>query len=757
MLANKDKKQDLIEHCRAVGLLAGSMASYLGLSDKLINHIKWAGTFHDIGKALLGFQNFIDSSELDESITATTPFHHEVSWAFVASKTSQKYILNAIYWHHGRPLRNNFEYYTDRDEILQEISEEDMQRLEQIWSVLSLNFNNNKEPEDECRVPDMFVEDGTGRKLTNAEYLLIRSCVISADRHISHYLDDNLSGMDSQKEINKILCGGISKSSIECPQDYDLERFNLQKNCIKDIGENTTIVRAPAGLGKTLMGVMWGLNRGHRVIWVCPRNVVAESVYDNILKELKKFNLNCSIELYLTGNRINSNIPHSGDEEFNADIIVTNIDNILGPMVNNKVGGRLFQVFGSDVIIDEFHELISVAPLFAALITYMRARHRVANSCHTLLLSATPTNMNVMWDCDEKRTQQLPNSTSHYKPVHSIPYEISIASSVHLDRGGTLTIHNSIRNAQETYENGNYDFLLHSKYTKEDRKINGEKFINSFKKGGTGVQDNKNVSAAPIVQAAMDISFLDLMESICSPETTLQRIGRVNRWGELTGSRIKLLNLVNRSENSAIRTVYDSDLRDVWVKHLIESLKGQTSITLSKLYDIYNNFYAKYGEQVKNYLMKMYKMGLKGTARCPQLGLISYYPIRLPEISEPDSKLKGHRNLRQPLGSYFFTVQKRGTSEWISADENGNPPFSEGTELYKKYLKEEWATVLLSSKIDRCLKGLVKAGYEAYKKLLKKGYKRDLDKWFKRARNPETPLPDVSQEYDPVLGLIKRN
>lgn len=758
MLANRDKKQNLIEHCKAVGLLAGSMASYLGLDDELKDHAKRAGTFHDIGKAVSAFQNFITSnSEDDESITKS-PFHHEISWAFVASKVTQKHILNAIYWHHGRPLRDNFEYYTDRDEILSKISDKDMQKLEQIWSVLSQGFNGN-EPEDECGVPNMFVMDGNGRKLTNAEYLLVRSCVVSADRHISHYLGSDLSNMDPQKEIDKILSGGVSQSDIECPQGYDLERFNLQKRCIKDIGDSlTTIVRAPAGLGKTLIGVLWGLLRGRRIIWVCPRNIVAESVYENILKELKKFNLNFSIELYLTGNRINSNIPFSEGEEneFNADIIVTNIDSILSPMVNNSVGGRLFQVFGSDVILDEFHELISNAPMFAALITYMRARHRVANSCHTLLLSATPTNMHIMWDCDEKKTKQLPNYESHYKPVHSIPYEISITSSVEQDRGGTLTIHNSIKNAQETYENGNYDFLLHSKYTEKDRKINEDKFKKLFKEGGTGVKENKNVSAAPVVQAAMDISFLDLMESICSPEATLQRIGRINRWGENEGSKIRLLDLDNKSEKAAIRTVYDSDLRETWVKHLKESLKEPT-ITLSELYHIYNNFYIKYGEQVRNFLQEEYKRGLKGTTKCPQLGLISYYPKRLPEV-DPDPKVKGHRNLRQPLGSYFFTVQKRGTSEWVSADENGNPPFSEGPELYQKYLKDEvLAAELLSSKMDRCLKGLVKVGYDAYKILLKRGYKKSIDKWFKRARNPETPLPDISREYDSVLGLIKRN
>lgn len=55
------------------------------------------------------------------------------------------------------------------------------------------------------------------------------------------------------------------------------------------------------------------------------------------------------------------------------------------------------------------------------------------------------------------------------------------------------------------------------------------------------------------------------------------------------------------------------------------------------------------------------------------------------------------------------------------------------------------------------LKGLVKCGYTSWDKESrgKKIIPEVTAKWFKKARNPDTPLPDFSRKYHPVLGVIK--
>ena len=88
----------------------------------------------------------------------------------------------------------------------------------------------------------------------------------------------------------------------------------------------TTQVNAPAGFGKTILGLLWAFNSNKKIIWVCPRNTVAESVYRSITEELKFFNIDfLSTELFLSGEVKKNNILFEGD--FKSDIIVTNIDN----------------------------------------------------------------------------------------------------------------------------------------------------------------------------------------------------------------------------------------------------------------------------------------------------------------------------------------------------------------------------------------------------------------------------------------------
>jgi len=771
MLANRDKNHDLVNHNKCVGIVAREMARKLGMSDTFIMIAYFAGLLHDIGKVLNGFQHYLASVSTDEA--NGFPYHHEVSWAYVASKISNQKILNAIYWHHPRVLHDDGGYFKDRDEILSRVSAEDMSALDTIWGQLSVGIPES-EPMDSCGVPDLFVQDGTSNKTTNSELLIVRACVISADRLVSHVL--SAANVDAMAEghcdplaliESRVLGTGVSGTPV-LPTQYDAARYATQDGCAEAAkDERTVIVRAPAGMGKTIIGLLWGLKRGRRVIWVCPRNVVARAVYKNLTKEVEALGLSCTVELYLTGRREESTVPppvvmDDTVEEFSADIVVTNIDNVLSPMVNNKVGGRLFLTLGADVVLDEFHEFVSDAPMFAAFITYMRARHRVASECHTLLLSATPMNIQVLWDSTDRITKLLPDGVSHYPPQHGASYGVDFLDEMPEVSAGRLSVSNSVKNAQQEYQEKGYSYLIHHGYTEEDRKEIEANIYDRFGFGGTGVAESMSVSAALVVQAAMDISFLDLCDSICSPESTLQRIGRTNRWNTFCGAQIHLVvtNLShNKSERGAVQTVYDLELRSLWVDHLKNSLSGKTSVTLVELYTIYNEFYRVHWDKVRKYLVDRYRTGLHGTPKNTELGLVSFYPVRTYDDGKGNSTKLGGKNLRSPTGSYGYTVKLKGTvNDWVEPTVDGMPPFSDGSDLYTRYAGNGARTSELcrvSGMLVR-LRGLIAAGYDGYEKMVRKNNIPDnLSKWFRLARNGKTPLPDFSHEYDSELGLTK--
>lgn len=773
MLYANSASQDLIEHLKAVSNLSTAMAQRLGLSLKLIEACKLAGLWHDTAKVIPSFQEYlkkqigdglaliIDESSPEEMFSGDEPRHQEISWAFAGSKLHNEIVFQAIYWTHARHIKGH-DYYQDREEILGRLDAPSKEALEDIWN----SVGENGSPIETLPVPAMYMRDGDLNKSTNAEWLLVRTCVIGADRAVSAMSAKECSkaaseGYDFSTFLNTMLSGGMQGQIPTCPVvdgvSYDNKRYCMQVGCAEAAKDSrTTIVRAPAGFGKTMVGIMWSLLRGGKNLWVCPRNAVADAVYDNVIREVEALGLTCSVELYRTGSR-QKGYKTDGVPDFDSDIVITNIDSVLSPMVNNRTAGRMFKIFGSNVILDEFHEFVSDAPMYAAFVTYMRARHRVANTCHTLMLSATPMNIEKMWDTSERTTIILPKGGEHYSSQHNKPYDITfekeLPGSVSGSKG-VLSVCNAVRTAQTLFKkSGGYNFLIHHGYTEIHRRILEEKIKRAF--GKSGVAED-NLVAALVVQAALDISLRELNDSICSPESSLQRIGRINRWGRESCAKITFIDvdlIKEKSENGAIQVVYDTSLRALWIEHLKTSLAGQKSVTLDDLYNIYNSFYNVYGNEVFDYLKEKYRSGLQGPdSRRSFLGLIEMFPISTPNFKKGDKTKTSSKNLRSPEGSWFFSVWDRDNKTWLGPENL----MSDGSDLYQHYQEEEINRRLLdNSKMTQLLKALLESGFEGHRLRVKKGtLPHGIKEWFKMARNPETPLPDFTREYDQCLGLV---
>lgn len=760
MFANQ-KRQELTEHLAAVSHLACSMARNLGLSDKLVECARCAGLLHDIGKATSSFQSYIQGylgvtppNDIDPTHefenVAEMPLHHEVSWAFLAGHISNEgnaILLSAVYWHHARPLNETYEHFITHDEILRKVKgiSNVISLFDKLTTEHSLRLAEY-EPDSSVTVPDFFVQDGTLDRNTNAELHAVRGCVISADRYISalpadevHLISENQS--ICQDILAKLSGNGVGKYTQ--PVNYNRDRFSLQESCALEAQkEHTTLIKAPAGFGKTITGLIWSSIVGGRLLWVCPRNVVAESVYQSICTELAALKMECTIELYLTGERQKCNFSQD-IPDFASDIVVTNIDNLLAPMVSNRIAQRLFSVVGSMMVLDEFHELIADSPLFAAFVTFMRARHRVSLSAKTLLLSATPTNVYKLWDTGDKPTRVLPEKDKHYPAAHQGNYDLEFSSSIPaVLSGGSLTICNSIRNTQDTYKRTNATIIAHSAYTDVDRRKITEDILVRFGKNGKGIEDGNTVVAAPIIQAAMDISFQELTECILSPEATLQRIGRCDRWGNIQASgclaKIRFVDITgNASEDGAVRTMYNSELRRKWVDFLADSLRNIKMANLDELYAVYNSFYIIAQDEIYDYIRNSYKEGLA-------LLVDKYTPIKLKMPLE--DRAGSGRSLRSPFGSYFYTV-KTSAGQWLGQTE----VMSEGLELWFRYAKsgERTSRLCNAGAMRPIVKELGEVGYTPYIRIAKRNrIPNDLIKWFKLARNRETPLPDTTRQYD---------
>ena len=762
LLANT-QGQPLIAHLRLVGQVARQMAVRAGLHDDsfdLPGMVECAGYGHDIGKAVSWFQAYVGRQETEEQ-EQSLPLHHEISWACLVERfgvyKQNREILGAIYWHHSRPLDQDGNCITSQFEILRHIKDADHKAIETVVAGFdwSHGFRDDSGYDADEQVPNLFLPEGRGNidSRTNARMFAVRTCVIAADRLVSSLSPELFSELaDGRTTIDSILdrlTGALADRPVTVPHGYSSDRFVLQQECAAAAASaRTVIVRAPAGFGKTMIGILWALKAGERLLWVCPRNVVAESVYRKIVEELDALGLDVTAELHLTGCR---QAARGTSPDFASDIVVTNIDTILTPMVNNRTADRLFTVLSSAMVLDEFHEFATDQPLFAAFVTLMRARHRLCSKVRTLLLSATPMCMHQLWDTDGNKTVMLPGAMTHYPPAHAGRYRISIEAAIPATLApGSLTVCNSIRLAQSIYREKALNVLVHSRFTDADRARITQGLFDDFGKTGHGVAEGKRAVSALVIQAAMDLSFQHLYEHVCSPESTLQRIGRCDRWGtfQQNGPTIILLAPGGQpNENGAVRAVYDTRLQSLWVTTLQAALQNQTDWGLADIYELYNRFYAEHGAAVLEFLSGNYSQGLER--------LQDYCPVKIK--GPPDASAErttGGRSLRNPFGSYFFSVRK-SDGQWLGPDD----VMDEGPPLRTRFDDHDNVTTLCNlAAMKRYVRGLVEAGFARYGRYVR-GRRRlpdAPDKWFRLSRSWETPLPDFTREYDTEIGLHER-
>ncbi len=731
----------LIEHSKLVSRFAVQIArqSLLVQDDELIKIIRLSALLHDIGKCTAQFQKKLGNKNINETeLEAKLAFrHNEVGWAFLSrylnlNKTELSIILDNVYWHHG--ISNKLCGYNDTDI---DITDSDIKvMIDYLSSVVDISKIKEKEYKPK-KAPKYYVV-GEDADEINAKNLFTRTCLISADRLASSIIDINISDEEISEIISNINLRHCDVD-ITSHKFYGNERFILQENITTKVGR-TTQINAPAGFGKTLLGLLCNFKSRRKLIWVCPRNIVAESVYRSILEELENFGIDyLSVELYLGGEVKATNGSFKSD--FSSDIIVTNIDNYLSPSVDNRHGSRLYRIINCDIIFDEFHELISEAPLFACFINIMKTRNTLTNS-NTLLLSASATHMHHLWDSINQKTIQLPEKGKHYPAPHNKKYLIYTDTNINIINKDdkNLVVLNSIGNSQITKKNIGADILIHSKFEDSDRENNIQQLYKFYGKENERDKAKPNVVGTHIIQASLDVSFNNLYESVLSPQSTVQRAGRCNRWGDNLGkSSLNIIRLINKGEISVRDLLYTNNLSNLWFEHI--SKYNNKEITLNELYEIYNEFETKNENILYRYLYDKYSASLDS---------LSYiYPVKFFGVSSNnDVKSAGGNKLRSSnfeifVISKYYDSNKFTNPYSVSVRQNDfNREFGEEDNIFKRII----ATM-------KHLRDINDNRFDYNDILLNKNY-TTLDSIRKLAKKSNTPYVRFDKVYHPDYGEI---
>jgi len=605
----KSTGEGLIIHSNKVADLAVSLfeslewnSNDLNQKNNIKNQIRQASLLHDIGKTIESFQESLKRGKSKKGVH----YHHEIGWAFLSQHTTlDEIVLDGVYWHHG--IDNKMSSYTDR-EVLEnkknKITPKDIKSMRDFVVDVGLgDYLRDLEDIDyrSSKSPCYWELDDKTNKSIGKKKSFVRTYVVSADRLISSDIENPL---ELSSEI--ISCGDISLGENK----YKGKRFDKQLSIAKEGSEGTTIFNAPAGFGKTVTGLLWWLEgKGKKLIWVAPRNAVATSLYYNSIKsDIKSLGIDCSVELYLGGSVVESFSLNKNEEAthnsigFDSDIIITNIDNFAQPSLENGVMDRLYMIYQCDVIFDEYHEFCQGGnALYGCFISLMRQRHLMTNA-RTALLSATPIGMETKLLSNfpnEKQVKFLPERHSHYTAAHNKKFILRVIDgdipNIKPD-SSSIVYFNAVTNCQKYKIDNPQLSLVHAQFESKDRRNIVKDIYDLYGKESKLNFNKRSIISSNLTQASFDVSFYRVYESVLSPQDTMQRMGRLNRWGTWGGTPefhcYFHQNKVQYSSEDIIRSnFYDQSLTTAWFNHL--KPYDQKEMSLDQMYKIYNDFKKK--------------------------------------------------------------------------------------------------------------------------------------------------------------------
>lgn len=751
-LIENDKGVSLIEHSKLVSMFAVEIANItLAEPDKdIIKNIEFSGLLHNIGKCCSVFQKEIKTKPKKSK---NKYLYNEIGWAFATKYISARseFILDCIYWTNGIQNRTLSEY--NNDNVLDTISEDDKDTMLEFMKEVLPPTNIYLASSLKINAPTYY--SGDSKDITiNAEKTFVRTCVISANSIVSSLEINKFKELlysNDGFEIRRIITDLTKRKYYNHPSfklnfdGYNPERLNIQKR-IAELCENTTVVNAPAGFGKSLLSVLWNLiHSSKKMIIVCPTNVISESTYLNILKELKTLGVDdkVSMELYLTGETKKTNgVDKESFVEFNSDIIVTNIDNFLSPSINNLNAGRLFFINSCDVVFDEYHKLVCKEALIACFINIMNVRHRFTNS-KTLLVSATPVKINTLWDTLSKKTKFLPEENGHYPASHKQKYKINTLTVDTIDdikvksKSSSVVILNSISNAQLVHKRIGSKKLAHSNFSHEDKEIIFSHLYKSFDKNSSRSLNKENITATHVIQESLDISFANIHESVLSPSTSMQRMGRCDRFGDYgITPQINIYKIINGGGEAKIKQIlYTTELSDKWFDYL-SKFNGKTH-NLDGWYGIYNEFNRINSKEIDKYIESCFEKGMRFFSRI--------FPRKYAISTQEKNMVAGANKLRSTGSEIFFICKINGTDKYSEVFTDGN------YNNFKGYNEDE-KTV---SRIIKAISVISKKADDRfdYKNLLKQW---DISVFRRCAVYSDTPYIRFDVVYHPEYGVIKK-
>lgn len=473
---------------------------------------------------------------------------------------------------------------------------------------------------------------GDKRKITvliEAMRSAVRSAVISADRMVSamsreelaQWLDawrasDRSPTSEALPELPSLpsdestaLMAQIAQMRASYDSRGDHLRNEQQAAAAAALARQcVSVLRGPAGCGKTKIALEYIERvRPGQTFLVVPRTVIGQSLFEDLTRGLSSGGYGIDVDVELcTGDLKLLHSQTLGRQETPADrllgatLVITTVDQILSIVLSHQRVDALTRVMRATMIFDEFHELFEIPGIALMFLELMQLRQEAAVAAtRTLLVSATP-NAYFLSKLGIDARQVVPVETFNDKPfeLRFGEFDESLPESHPFNDGlaaGVIAVSNTATQAQicaiAHRLKGQQTLCFHSKLTPADRRDAQKRIFESFGKGKGS--DRHVLFAGPIVQASFDITTRHMLTEGCHAENWLQRLGRVNRFGDFERGMLTTYVLAPTVKHTVLSATHQRKRTKAWLSALRAQCDSRATPmwTLEQLYEFYEQFH----------------------------------------------------------------------------------------------------------------------------------------------------------------------
>jgi len=578
----------LIDHLRDVLRLGSDISNYFNLDQRMLMKIALSCALHDIGKATVDFQQHIRGkrNKAYPHALASMPFvlvaeiclNRSYGWntndliATSAVLTHHSPLSPRLYMGYGKPS-----FHPDLDKIIEAtwelLYQFKVDKLPQsnnfLDSIRSLLDNSPAAMLDDTQISIGSTLRGLFQSLPTRDFAQVKSVL-----HLADWL------ASAGKHDASIMFLNSGKQTVKSyTSQFPLRNF--QRQAEDSCNENIQL-RAPTGTGKTEALLLW-TNDADRLIYLLPTQATVNAMWKRLREIYGDDNVS------LAHGRASYMLHMESEEDpleerlfgsvFAKPVTVATLDQYLISHLNGRHWEeRRCLAKQSKIVLDEIHayEPYTLGLLLKALETDPPAHFAIASA--TLppsLLRLFPEGTLI------EAEDNLWRRTRHRLHLEDdlLQNVLERALSFAISGKRVLIVANTIREAQMLYQTLKNELrwdrchLLHARFAFRDRQEKEQK-----------VKDPKSGTifiATQIVEVSLDISYDVLLTEIAPIDALVQRMGRVNRFGDHPPAPVIICG--RYSENS--RHVYGKEILDYSLEILRELPELPTDCDLASATD----------------------------------------------------------------------------------------------------------------------------------------------------------------------------